>query len=106
MVRVHHKRAITKSERFFLKTHVQSRIVEPGRKSKQMEPIEKIISFLREKIPEVDRELEEPIKSLLSKFELIPKHEYEAHMEILKSLEAQVLELEERVQSLESSKRP
>ena len=71
-----------------------------------MEPIERIISFLREKIPEVDRELEEPIKNLLSKFEMIPKHEYEAHMEILKSLEAQVLELEERVQSLESSKRP
>ena len=64
------------------------------------------ISFLREKIPEVDRELEEPIKNLLSKFELIPKQEYEAHMEILKSLEVQVLELEERVQSLESSKKP
>ena len=71
-----------------------------------MEPIERIISFLREKIPEVDRELEEPIKNLLSKFEMIQKHEYEAHMEILKSLEAQILELEERVQSLESSKKP
>ena len=71
-----------------------------------MEPIERIISFLREKIPEVDRELEEPIRHLLNKFEMVPKHEYEAHMEILKSLEAQVLELEERVQSLESSKEP
>ena len=71
-----------------------------------MEPIERIISFLREKIPEVDRELEEPIKNLLSKFEMIPTHEYEAHMEILKRLEAQVLELEARVQSLESSKKP
>ena len=106
MVRMHHKRATTKRERFFLKTHVQSRIVESGRKKKQMEPIEKIVSFLREKIPEVDRELEEPIKNLLSKFELIPKHEYDAHMEILKSLEVQVLELEERVQSLENSKKP
>ena len=71
-----------------------------------MEPIEKIISFLREKIPEVDRELEEPIKNLLSKFEMVPKHEYEAHMEIIKSLEVQVLELEERVRSLEDSKKP
>ncbi len=106
MVHMHHKRAITKRERFFLKTHVQSRIVESGRKLKRMEPIEKIISFLREKIPEVDRELEEPIRNLLSKFELIPKHEYEAHMEILKSLEIQVLELEERVQLLESAKKP
>ena len=106
MVRTHHKRAITKNERLFLKTGVQSRIVEPRRKLKKMEPIEKIISFLREKIPEVDRELEEPIKNLLSKFEMIPKHEYEAHMEILKSLEAQVLELEERVRFLESSKKP
>ena len=105
MVRTHHKRAITKNERLFLKTGVQSRIVEPGRKLKKMEPIEKIISFLREKIPEVDRELEEPIKNLLSKFELIPKHEYEAHMEILKSLEVQVLELEERVRSLEGLKK-
>ena len=71
-----------------------------------MEPIERIISFLREKIPEVDRELEEPIRNLLSKVEMIPKPGYEAHMEILKSLEAQILELEERVQSLESSKKP
>ena len=70
-----------------------------------MEPIERIISFLREKIHEVDRELVEPIRTLLSKFELIPKHQYEAHMEILKSLEVQVIELEERVQSLESSKK-
>ena len=106
MVRMHYNRAITKNERLFLKTRVQSRIVEPGRKLKQVEPIEKIISFLREKIPEVDRELEEPIKNLLSKFEMIPKHEYEAHMEILKSLEVQVLELEERVRSLEGSKKP
>ena len=105
MVRTHHKGAFTKRKRLFFETHVQSRIVEPGRKLKRMEPIEKIISFLREKIPEVDRELEEPIKNLLSKFELIPKHEYEAHMEILKSLEVQVLELEERVRSLEGSKK-
>ena len=105
MVRSHHKQADIKRKRLFFKTHVQSRIVEPGRKLKRMEPIEKIISFLREKIPEVDRELEEPIKNLLSKFELIPKHEYEAHMEILKSLEVQVLELEERVRSLEGSKK-
>ena len=69
-----------------------------------MEPMERIISFLREKIPEVDRDLEEPIRSLLTKFELIPKNEYEAHMEILKSLEGQVVELEDRVRSLEASR--
>ena len=66
--------------------------------------MERIISFLREKIPEVDRDLEEPIRSLLTKFELIPKNEYEAHMEILKSLEGQVVELEDRVRSLEASR--
>ena len=69
-----------------------------------MEPIESILNFLREKLPEVDQGLEEPIRSLLTKFELIPKQDYEAHMEILKSLESQVLELEERVLSLEASK--
>ena len=66
--------------------------------------MERIISFLREKIPEVDRDLEEPIRSLLTKFELIPKNEYEAHMEILKSIEGQVVELEDRVRSLEASR--
>ena len=70
-----------------------------------MDPIERILDFLREKIPDVDRGLEEPIRNLLAKFELIPKSEYQAHMEILKSLESQVIELEERVRSLEASRK-
>ena len=70
-----------------------------------MDPIERILDFLREKIPDVDRGLEEPIRNLLAKFELIPKSEYHAHMEILKSLESQVIELEERVKSLEASRK-
>ena len=68
-----------------------------------MEPVEQLLNFLKDKIPEVDRKLEEPIRNLLSKFELVPKHEYEAHMDILKSLENQVGELEKRVKSLEAS---
>ena len=68
-----------------------------------MEPVEQLLNFLKDKIPEVDRKLEEPIRSLLSKFELVPKHEYEAHMDILKSLENQVGELETRVKNLEAS---
>ena len=68
-----------------------------------MEPIEQLLNFLKDKIPEVDRKLEEPIRKLFSKFELVPKHEYEAHMDILKSLENQVGELEDRVKDLETS---
>ena len=68
---------------------------------KLMEPIEKIFTFLKEKIPEIDREIEEPIRNLMNKFELVPKHEYEAHMDILKSLENQVAELENRVKVIE-----
>ena len=66
-----------------------------------MEPIEKMFTFLKEKIPEIDREIEEPIRNLMNKFELVPKHEYEAHMDILKSLENQVAELENRVKIIE-----
>ena len=66
-----------------------------------MEPIEKMFTFLKEKIPEIDREIEEPIRNLMNKFELVPKHEYEAHMDILKSLENQVAELENRVKVIE-----
>ena len=71
-----------------------------------MEPIEKLLNFLKDKIPEVDRELEEPIRKLFSKFELVPEHEYEAHMDILSSLENQVSELEDRVKALEASSKP
>ena len=71
-----------------------------------MEPIEKLLDFLKDKIPEVDRELEEPIRKLFNKFELVPKHEYEAHMDILSSLENQVSELEDRVKALEASSKP
>ena len=66
-----------------------------------MEPIEKMFAFLKDKIPEIDREIEEPIRNLMNKFELVPKHEYEAHMDILKSLENQVAELENRVKVIE-----
>ena len=66
-----------------------------------MEPIEKMFTFLKEKIPEIDREIEEPIRNLMNKFALVPKHEYEAHMDILKSLENQVAELENRVKVIE-----
>ena len=66
-----------------------------------MEPMEKLFTFLKEKIPEIDREIEEPIRNLMNKFELVPKHEYEAHIDILKSLENQVAELENRVKVIE-----
>lgn len=70
-----------------------------------MDPIDRLLGFLKEQIPEIDRAVEEPIRKLLSKFELVPKHEYEAHTEILKSLEAQIKELESRVNTLEDLKK-
>ncbi len=45
--------------------------------------------------------LEANARSLFAQFELVPKHEYEAHMDILTSLNAQVAELEQRIAVLE-----
>ena len=45
--------------------------------------------------------LEASARNLFAQFELVPKHEYEAHMDILASLNAQVAELEQRIALLE-----
>jgi ubiquinone biosynthesis protein UbiJ len=39
----------------------------------------------------------------MAKFELVPKHEYQAHLDILKSLEIQVGTLEQRLKQLEET---
>ena len=45
--------------------------------------------------------LEGTASALFERFELVPKHEYEAHLDILASLNAQVSELEQRLAALE-----
>ena len=45
--------------------------------------------------------LEASARNIFAQFELVPKHEYEAHMDILVSLNAQVAELEQRIAALE-----
>ena len=45
--------------------------------------------------------VEQAAKQFLAQFELVPKHEYEAHMAVLESLQAQVASLEQRLETLE-----
>ena len=66
-----------------------------------MDPIRTLLEFLRDRLPQFDPEFESRIREIFSKFELVPKHDYEAHLTVLRGLEAQVQELEERLATLE-----
>ncbi len=70
--------------------------------------IESLQDILRDKLPsealknDALNGIEETARELFAKFELVPKHEYEAHVDILASLEAQVATLEQRLAALET----
>jgi len=71
-----------------------------------MDPLRALIEYLREnfrdKLPtQAITGIEGTAKELFAKFELVPKHEYEAHLDMLASLEAQVASLEIRLNALE-----
>lgn len=68
-----------------------------------MDPIRALIEFLKERLPQVDADFESRIHEIFSRFELVPKHEFAAHMQVLRTLEAQVAELEGRLAQLEST---
>ena len=73
-----------------------------------MDPLRALIEYLQEnlrgKLPnEALAGIEGTAKELFAKFELVPKHEYEAHLDILASLEAQVASLEKRLDQLENA---
>ena len=71
-----------------------------------MDPLRAFIEYLQVtlagKLPaEVFSGIESTGRDLFAKFELVPKHEYEAHIDVLKSLEAQVSSLEQRLKAIE-----
>jgi BMFP domain-containing protein YqiC len=71
-----------------------------------MDPLRALIEYLQEnlngKLPnEALAGIEGRAKDLFAKFELVPKHEYQAQLDILASLEAQVASLEKRLDQLE-----
>ena len=72
-----------------------------------MDPLRALMEYLqnnlRDSLPaEAMRGVESTARELFAKFELVPKHEYEAHLDVLASLEAQVASLEKRLAALES----
>ena len=71
-----------------------------------MDPLRALIEYLqenfRDKLPtQALAGIEGTANELFAKFELVPKHEYQAHVDILASLEAQVASLETRLKALE-----
>ena len=71
-----------------------------------MDPLQRLLNYIRatfgDVLPgEALAALEKTARGLFERFELVPKHEYDAHMDILASLNAQVAELEQRINALE-----
>ena len=69
-----------------------------------MDPIQTLLSFLRSALPTTNTfaPIEAKVNEIFSSFALVPKHEYEAHLQVLKTLEQQVADLETRLQQIES----
>ena len=72
-----------------------------------MDPLRALIEYLQENFrdtlpSEALSGIERTAQDLFARFELVPKHEYEAHMDVLASLEAQVASLEARLNALET----
>lgn len=67
-----------------------------------MDPIQILLTFLRSVAPspEAFSAMESRVQEIFHAFSLVPKHEYEAHMEIVKTLTAQVAHLETRLDAL------
>ena len=71
-----------------------------------MDPLTRLLEHIRATFGDVLPKdaltaLENTATSLFERFELVPKHEYEAHMAVLESLQAQVASLEQRLETLE-----
>jgi len=73
-----------------------------------MDPIKTLLDYLRnnfaDKLPqEAVAAIESTARELFARFELVPKHEFEAQVQILTSLQKQVDTLEQRLAELEQS---
>jgi BMFP domain-containing protein YqiC len=73
-----------------------------------MDPLRAFIDLIQQNLgghipQDTLRSFETATLEYMAKFELVPKHEYEAHLDILKSLQAQVGTLEQRLKQLEET---
>lgn len=73
-----------------------------------MDPLRAFLDLIRQnlsgRVPQDTlHHIESAASEFMAKFELVPKHEYQAHLDILKSLEIQVGTLEQRLKQLEES---
>ena len=69
-----------------------------------MDPITTLITNLQKVLPQIDQSAAPHIRQVMDKFALVPKHEYEAQIQILRTLEAQVQELEAQIAELQANK--
>ncbi len=71
-----------------------------------MEPLRSLLERLQAALPasmrspEIDAQLETAAARFFANFELVPKREYEAHVQIVDRLEARVAELETQIAAL------
>ncbi|MGK0221745.1 MAG: BMFP domain-containing protein YqiC [Limisphaerales bacterium] len=68
-----------------------------------MDPIQTLLSLLRTiaPSPEVFSTLETRVQEIFKSFALVPRAEYEAHLDILETLRNQVTDLEARLDVLD-----
>lgn len=68
-----------------------------------MDPIQTLLSLLRTITPsaKVFSTLEARVQDIFKSFALVPRAEYEAHMDILETLRNQVTDLEARLDALD-----
>ena len=73
-----------------------------------MDPVKDLLDYLQtnfaDKLPQdAVSAVESAANELFARFELVPKHEFEAQVQILAALQQQVASLERRLQALEPS---
>jgi polyhydroxyalkanoate synthesis regulator phasin len=70
-----------------------------------MDPFKVLLDYLRDNLDSAPAmgQLEQRVREIFAKFELVPKHELAAHLQTLATLEAQVATLERRLAALEES---
>ena len=70
-----------------------------------MDPLQTLLTFLRSVAPsgEAFEVVEAKVQEIFHSFALVPKHELEAHLEILETLKSQVTHLEARLDELNRS---
>lgn len=65
-----------------------------------MDPIRSLLTLIQTHASDMPAELEKAVSDFMKRFALVPRHEYEAHLSLLKTLEQQVADLEARLDAL------